>query len=67
MTDALRNWKTTAVGLLLALFGVVQMTKAPSFKDALTNPTTQIALVGAALGFFAKDADKTGTTDKPRP
>lgn len=55
------NWKTSLLGLLMAIFGVIQASKSPSFGDAFKNPTVQIAMVGAALGFVAKDGYKTGT------
>lgn len=66
MNNMLKSWKTSALGLLMAVFGVVQASHAKSFGDAFTNPTVQIAMVGAALGFMAKDNDVTGTAANPR-
>ena len=66
MNNILASWRTSLLGLLMAVFGVIQISKAPSFKDAFTNPTVQIAMVGAALGFLAKDNSVTGTAANPR-
>ena len=66
MRNMAKNWKTSILGLLMAIFGVVQASHAASFGAAFTDPSVQIAMVGAALGFMAKDNDVTGTAANPR-
>lgn len=66
MKNSLKNWKTSALGIVMAVFGVVQASHAKSFPDAFKDPTVQIAMAGAALGFLAKDNDMTGTAANPR-
>ena len=66
LANSLKSWKTTVVGLGLVLFGVIQAAKSPSIGAAFTDPTVQIAMAGAVLGFLAKDNDVTGTAANPR-
>ncbi len=67
--DIKANWKTTVLGLALALVGVVQASKKPTLTDAVKDPGVQVSLIAAVLGVLAKDADKTGasTPEPPKP
>lgn len=66
LKNSLKNWKTTAVGLLSGILGIIQAAHAPSIAAAFKDPTVQISIAGAALGFLAKDNDVTGTAANPR-
>lgn len=66
--DITANWKTTVLGLALALVGVVQASKKPTLTEAVKDPGVQVSLIAAVLGVLAKDADKTGAaTPKQEP
>lgn len=61
--DNLLNWKTTvtalvgAIASLLAQFG---FDLGPEIQTVIVSITVLV------IGFFAKDASKTGTTQNPR-
>lgn len=52
----MKSWKTTIIGLGIAVIGVLQGTHDGSLLDALKDPNVQLAVAGAVLGFLAKDA-----------
>ena len=57
------NWKTTVtalVGAAASLIGHFGFNITPEMQSII------ITLTVLAIGFFAKDGDKTGTTDQPR-
>ena len=56
----MKSWKTTLIGLLLALLGVIQASKDSNIIEIIKDTKVQLALLGAALGFFAKDHDVHG-------
>lgn len=61
ISNGLRNYKTTLLGVALAVIAVVQGSNKGSFQAALSDGPTQIALAAAVAAFLAKDADKVGT------
>lgn len=61
ITATFASWKTTVVGILLAVDGILHAATALLDGDPMTNPdwNTVVALCVAALGLvFAKDADR---------
>lgn len=64
--NSLDNWKTTLIGLLIAIIGVVQAAHAASIQAALQDPKVQIDILAAVGLVLAKDASKTGTSENPR-
>lgn len=52
----MKSWKTSLVGIGIAVIGVLQSFRHTSVKEALLDPQVQIAVAGAVLGFLAKDA-----------
>ena len=62
LSNALRNWKTTVLGVLMILIGIIQASKAASFQAAFSDPQIQIAMVAGVVAFLAKDSDKTGVS-----
>lgn len=58
--NAVQSWKTTLIGLLLVIVGVVQAANEPSLSAAFKDPKIQIPLLAAIAAFLAKDSDKTG-------
>ena len=62
MSDYLANWKTTAAGLLLATVNIV----VSYLNGQLDTKAFLISFFMAVLGYFAKDATKTGTKSNPR-
>lgn len=61
MDNALRNWKTTLLGIVLAIIGVVKASKSQTFVGAFTDQQVQVDLVTAVALVLAKDGDKAGT------
>lgn len=61
MGNALRNWKTTGLGIVLAIIGVVKAAKTPTFIGAFSDQAVQVDLVTAVALVLAKDGDKVGT------
>lgn len=53
----LKNWKTTAAGLALAVLNLVVMGYA---NGTITKENIGTSVIAAVLGFLAKDYDKTG-------
>ncbi len=66
LLNALANWKTSILGVLMVIIGIIQASKAPSIQAAFTDPQIQIALLAGVVGFLAKDSNKTGTVSNPR-
>jgi hypothetical protein len=62
MNNVGRNWKTTVFGILMLALAGFTIYNDPS-KAA--DPQTMGAVAGAVGLIFAKDGDKTGTTQKP--
>ena len=60
--DELLNWKTTAAGLILATSNIV----VAYLHGTLNTKTFLLSFFMAVLGYFAKDATKSGTVSKPR-
>lgn len=70
ITIGARSWKTTVVGVLLALAAVIQDVVSVLDDDALTNPdwNKTITLVAAAIALLlARDADKSDQDSGVRP
>ena len=60
----MKNWKTTAVGILTAVGLLVKNAIALFDDDPLTNFSFEeigVALAAFGIGWFAKDAGVTGT------
>ncbi|MBW4521007.1 MAG: hypothetical protein KME16_15050 [Scytolyngbya sp. HA4215-MV1] len=57
-----KNWKTTAIGLVLAFSGFVVFTPDTFGRDTLLVKVCQYTMTGgfAALGLTSKDFDKNG-------
>lgn len=66
MGNLLKNWPTTLVGLLSAVFAVIQGARQPTIQAAFTDPVTQMAIIAAVLGFLSKYQGTTGTAANPR-
>ena len=60
--DFLKNWKTTLVAAIGIIMGVVSQL-APDYQEIVNQLQTFLL---AIIAFFAKDADKSGTTSQPR-
>jgi len=63
--NILRNWKTSAIGLLATLLAVIQAANEPSLNAALHDPKLALPLLVAAVGYLGKDGDKTGVAEIP--
>lgn len=63
--NGLNNWKTTVLGALGMLTGIVTHADELAHGDNAQKIQILTAAVGAfLLGLFAKDADKTGVSAK---
>lgn len=65
LVNSFNSWKTTILGVLMVIIGIIQAAKAPSIQAAFTDPQIQIALLAGVVAFLAKDSDKTGATTPP--
>jgi hypothetical protein len=58
----IKNWKTTAFGVLSLALGIYQASHATSIMAAVQDPKVQSEFLVALIGFFAKDYNVTGGT-----
>jgi hypothetical protein len=64
LTAAVKSWKTTVTGILVAASAWIEAIQKILDSDPATNPdwTIVFALTLAAIGLiFSRDADKTST------
>lgn len=61
------NYKTSLLGLFSAIYAVAQpfMNNDTSLSMLIHDQAFILALMGAVLGFIAKDGDKHGTAEAP--
>ena len=65
--EILRNWKTTCGAAILAV-GVLLKALYPGRSEVIDKAAEVLIALGPILGLLAaKDADKSGTADKPVP
>jgi hypothetical protein len=60
--DFIKNWKSTIVALLAVIIGVANQ-MFPAYQELFNQ--ISVFLI-AVLAFFTKDADVSGTINKPR-
>jgi len=61
------SWKTSLIGLVSVVYGVLIMFNEPSIHAALHDQKLGYALLVALLGFVAKDSTAHGTPSNPLP
>jgi hypothetical protein len=66
LPPAMNSWKSTLIGVVSAVIGVIQASSDHDWLVAIKDHNVQLMMVVAVLGFVSKDANVTGgTTGQP--